>query len=188
MEEKTSANKVDLSRYKNSLSFKNQLYRMLWTIVWFVFARPFPRSLANRWKLFLLRIFGAKVHPTAVVYSSAKIYMPSNLIMHEYSCIASEVDCYNTDIIEIGAHSTVSQKSYLCASSHDITKSDNPLIIAPIIIKDQAWVAAAAFVGMGVTIGQGAVIGACSCVYKNVEPWTVVGGNPAKVIKKRTIE
>lgn len=180
-------NKVDLSKYKNNLSVKNQIYRLIWSIVWTIFARPFPRSIANGWKLFLLRTFGAKIHSTAVVYSTARIYMPSNLIMHEYSCIASEVDCYNTDIVEIGAHTTVSQKCYLCASSHDITKSNIPLITAPIIIKNQVWIAADVFIGMGVTIDEGAVVGARAAVFKDVEPWTVVGGNPAKFIKNREI-
>jgi putative colanic acid biosynthesis acetyltransferase WcaF len=107
--------------------------------------------------------------------------------MEEYSCLSPEVDCYNVDKITIGAHSTVSQKAYLCAASHDITKSNHPLITAPIHIHEQSWIGAAAFIGMGVTIGRGAVVGATSSVYKDVEPWTVVGGNPAKFIKKRII-
>ena len=61
------------------------------------------------------------------------------------------------------------------------------LVTAPIIIEDQAWIAADVFIGPGVTIGQGAVIGARSAVFKDVEPWTIVGGNPAKLIKKREI-
>jgi putative colanic acid biosynthesis acetyltransferase WcaF len=179
---------IDLSQYKNKLSRKNQFLRLLWTIVWTVFARPFPRSVLCGWKRFLLRCFGAKIRRTAHIYSSAKIYAPWNLEMGEYSCIASEVDCYNVDKVIIGAHSTVSQKSYLCTSSHDIENKTNPLITAPIIIEDQAWIAADAFIGMGVTIGQGAVVGARAAVFKDVEPWTVVGGNPAKFIKKREIK
>jgi len=107
--------------------------------------------------------------------------------MAEYSCLSPEVDCYNVDKIKIGAHATVSQKTYLCTASHDITLSHNPLVTAPIIIEDQAWIGASAFIGMGVTIGQGAVVGATASVYKNIDPWTVVGGNPAKFIKKREI-
>ena len=179
--------KIDLSTYKDTLSTRNKLARLIWSMVWFVLARPLPRSLGNPWKLMLLRIFGAKVHPKAVVYSSAKIYMPWNLEMHEYACLAPEVDCYNVVKISIGAHATISQKTYLCAASHDITKSSNPLITASIIIMDQAWVGADAFIGMGVTVGQGAVVGAKSAVFKDVEPWTIIGGNPAKFIKKRII-
>ena len=181
-------NKIDLSTYENQLSRKNQVARLLWGMVWTLFARPLPRSLGNGWKLFLLRAFGAKIHPTAVVYSTVRIYMPWKLEMKAYSCLSPEVDCYNVDFISIGEHSTVSQKTYLCAASHDISKPHHPLVTAPIIIEDQVWIGAAAFVGMGVSIGQGAVVGATASVYKDVAPWTVVGGNPAKFIKNREIE
>jgi putative colanic acid biosynthesis acetyltransferase WcaF len=181
-------NKIDLSNYKNTLSVKNRIVRFVWTTIWTVFARPIPRSLLSAWKRFLLRCFGAKIHKTAIVYSSVKVYMPWNLEMDEYACLAPEVDCYNAAKIKIGAHSTVSQKTYLCSASHDISKSNNPLITAPVVIEDQVWIGADAFIGMGVTIRQGAVVGARACVFKDVEPWTVVGGNPAKFIKKREIQ
>lgn len=179
--------KIDLSQYKNSLSRKNQFVRLLWTITWGLLARPLPRSLGNNWKIFLLRLFGAKIHKTAVIYSSVTIYMPWNLEMKAHSCLAPHVDCYNVDKITLGANSTVSQKSYLCTASHDINKSDIPLITSPIIIEDQAWIGADVFIGMGVTVGQGAVVGARAATFKNVEPWTIVGGNPAKIINKRKI-
>ena len=178
---------VDVSKYKNELTIKHKIKRILWSFVWTLFAKPFPRKICNSWKLFLLRLFGAKIHKTADVYSSVKIYAPWNLEMGEHSCLAPEVDCYNVNKIIIGAHSTVSQKSYLCSASHDVTKSDIPLITAPIIIKDQVWIGANVFLGMGVTINTGAVIGATASVYKDVEAWTIVGGNPAKFIKKREI-
>ncbi len=181
-------NKIDLSNYVNTLSRKNQMARFIWSIVWNVLARPFPRKVCNRWKIFLLNLFGAKVHKSAVVYSSVRIYMPWNLVMDEYSCLAPEVDCYNVDKIIIGAHTTISQKAYLCTASHDISKTWNPLITSPIIIEDQVWVAADVFVGPGVTIKQGAVIGARGVVFKSVDPWTIIGGNPAKFIKNREIE
>jgi putative colanic acid biosynthesis acetyltransferase WcaF len=183
-----SNRQIDLSNYQNKLSRKNQIMRCLWTIIWTLFARPIPRSLLSGWKRFLLRCFGAKIHKTAMIYSNVKIYMPWNLEMDEYSCLAPEVDCYNAAKIKIGAHTTVSQKTYLCTASHDITKSNMPLITKSIIIKDQVWIGADVFIGMDVTIGEGAVVGARACIFKDVEPWTVVGGNPAKFIKKRIIE
>ncbi|WP_242385869.1 LbetaH domain-containing protein [Phocaeicola sartorii] len=179
--------KIDLSKYRNALSRKHQLVRLLWSVVWGVFARPLPRSMGSGWKRFLLRLFGAKIHPTAVVYSSAKVYYPANLLMEAYSCLASDVDCYNVALIKIGANTTVSQGTYLCTASHDITSPLHPLITAPIVIEDQVWIGAKVFIGIGATIRQGAVIGATASVYKDVEPWTVVGGNPAKIIKKRII-
>jgi putative colanic acid biosynthesis acetyltransferase WcaF len=179
--------KIDISQYKCASSKKEQIARFAWTIVWTLFARPIPRSMFNSWKLFLLRCFGAKVHKTSIIYSSAKIYAPWNLEVGKYVCIAGNVDCYNADKIKIGDNATISQKASLCTASHDITTSDHKWFSAPIIIEDQAWIAAESFIIAGITIGQGAVVGARAAVFKDVEPWTVVGGNPAKFIKKRTL-
>ena len=178
---------MDYQKYQNKLGRKHQIVRLIWSVIWVLLARPLPRSIGNRWKIFLLRFFGAKVSKKAVVYSSAKVYYPANLIMDDYACLASDVNCYNVDVIKIGMGATVSQGAYLCTASHDIYSGEHTLVTAPIIIESQAWIAADAFIGMGVTIGEGAVVGARAAVFKDVEPWTVVGGNPAKPIKKRVI-
>lgn len=178
---------IDLSKYHNALGFKHKLIRLLWNVTWTLCARWTPHFLFPGWKRFLLRLFGAKIASTAVVHSSARIYYPPNLVMGEYACIASHVDCYNVAPVTIGDNSTVSQYAYLCTASHDITSAMHPLVTAPITICDQAWIAAGAFVGMGVTVEQGAVVGARAAVFKNVPAWTVVGGNPAKFLKKRIL-
>lgn len=178
---------VDLSNYKNAMSRSNQIKRLIWTIVWGVFARPLPRSVANSWKIFLLRLFGANVHHTSVVYSSVRIYQPWNLEMEEYACLAPEVDCYNVGKVIIRSHATVSQKSYLCSASHNVYSKNHELISKPIVIESQAWIGAEAFIGLGVRIGEGAVVGARAAVFKDVESWTIVGGNPAKYLKDRKL-
>jgi len=180
--------KVDISKYESSFSLSNRIGRLIWNFCYWLLFRPFSSSVLNLWRIFILRIFGAKIATHVNVYSNVKIWAPWNLIMGEYSCLGPKVDCYNQGKITIGANTTISQKAYLCASSHDITDSKHRLILKPIIIEDQVWVAADAFIGPGVTISQGAVVGARSAVFKNVEPWTVVGGNPAKFIKIRGIE
>lgn len=179
---------MEFIKYNNNLGKKHQIIRLFWNLLWTLFARPLPRSIGNSWKCFLLRLFGARIEKGAVVYSTAKVYYPANLIMEEYSCLASNVDCYNVDVVKICKGATVSQGAYLCTASHNIYSKQHELITAPIIIGEQAWVAANAFVAMGVKIGEGAVVGARSAVFKNVEPWTIVGGNPAKEIKKRIIK
>ncbi|WP_417009039.1 putative colanic acid biosynthesis acetyltransferase [Bacteroides congonensis] len=180
--------KIGLSKYENLLGRKHQLVRFAWSIVWSCLARPLPRSMGSGWKRMLLRLFEAKIDSTAVVYSSAKVYYPKNLVMGRYSCLASNVDCYNVAPIILGDNVTVSQGAFLCTASHDVTDPLHPLITAPIVIEDAAWVAADAFVSMGVTIGEGAVVGARACVFKDVERWAIVGGNPAKFIKKRELK
>lgn len=164
-----------------------RIHRELWTIVWNLFARPFPKSTMMPWKRTLLRLFGAKIAPTAVVYATAKVFMPWNLVMDDYACLADGVDCYNAAPIHIGAGATVSQRAYLCTASHNISSTAHEQVQMPITVEARAWVAAEAFIGPGVTIGEGAVCAARAVVIKNVEPWTVVGGNPAKLLKMRVL-
>jgi putative colanic acid biosynthesis acetyltransferase WcaF len=87
----------------------------------------------------------------------------------------------------LGAYATISQYAYLCGATHDYSDPALPLLSAPIVIEDYAWVCADVFIGPGVTVGQGAVVGARSSVYKDVPAWKVVAGNPARVIKERTL-
>jgi putative colanic acid biosynthesis acetyltransferase WcaF len=108
--------------------------------------------------------------------------------MGDYSCLSENVDCYAVAAITIGTQAVVSQGAFLCCASHDISSPTMELIYKPIVIGDNAWVAAGAFVAPGVTIGEGAVVGACAVVTKDVEPWSVVAGNPAKFIKKRVLK
>lgn len=108
--------------------------------------------------------------------------------MGDYSCLADGVDCYSVAKIELGDYSTVSQRSFLCAASHDISTLERPLFSKPITIEKHAWVGAESFIYLGTTIGEGSVVGARAVVVRSVEPWNVVAGNPAKVIKQRQLE
>ncbi|MBB3700966.1 putative colanic acid biosynthesis acetyltransferase [Flammeovirga yaeyamensis] len=178
---------IKLSKYQNKLTKKHQLIRLIWNISWSIFCKWLPRSVGRKWRLFFVNLFGGNISYKANIYPSVKIYAPWNLEMHDFSCLAPNVDCYNVDKIILEENTIVSQKSYLCTASHDISKSTFPLITSPITIKNGSWVGASCFIGMGVIINNGAVVGATSSVYKDVEPWTIVGGNPAKFIKKRII-
>jgi putative colanic acid biosynthesis acetyltransferase WcaF len=157
---------------------------MAWNVVWLVLYRPSPVPL-HGWRRFLLRTFGAKVGAGAHPYPSSRIWAPWNLVMGEHSCLSHQVDCYCVDKIELGAHATVSQYSFLCTATHEYRQRDMPLVTAPIHIGANAWVTADVFVGPGVTIGEGAVVGARSTLFRDVEAWTVVTGNPPKKIGNR---
>lgn len=178
---------VDLSLYNSQFSLANKIGRVSWNLCYWIFFRPFNLSLFKRWRNFLLRLFGARIGFKANIYASVRIWAPWNLEIGDFSTLGPEVNCYNQGKIKIGKNSVISQKVYLCASSHDFTKSSFPLILRPIRIEDSVWIAADAFIGPGVTIGEGAVVGARAAVFKNIENWTVVGGNPAVFIKARKI-
>ena len=170
--------------YRNPHTVGNKMGRTIWNMVWLLLYRPSPRFL-HGWRRFLLRQFGAIVGKNVHPYPTARIWAPWNLEMGDHSCLGDHIDCYCVDKIRIGSNSTISQYSYLCTASHDYTDPAMPLITASIVIGEGVWIAADVFVGPGVEVGDGAVIGARSSVFRNIEPWTVVAGNPARVIKKR---
>ena len=164
---------------------KQKIRRLLFQIVWTVLVRPFPRATMRRWNNAILRLFGAKVAKSAIVYSSAKIFMPENLIIGDKACLAGNTIVENAATVHLMENSIVSQYSYLCTASHDIRHPDFPQFSKPITIGKNAWVTARCFIGPGVNVGEGGVIGASSSVFKDVPANTVVGGNPAKFIKYR---
>jgi len=163
----------------------NRLGRAGWNAAWMLLFRPTPR-LFQGWRRLLLRAFGARIGRGAVVHASARVWAPWNLEMGAFSCLSEHVDCYSVAPIHIGAYATVSQYSFLCTASHDPDSFDMELFTRPVSIGDHAWVAADVFVGPGVVIEEGAVVGARSSVFASVLPWTIVAGNPARHIRMRS--
>lgn len=179
---------MDLSTYNHSFSLKNKIARLVWNVACLILFRPFATRLFKKWRVLVLKCFGAKLEWSSHIYASVKIWAPWNLEMGINAALGPHVDCYNQGQITIGANTIISQKTHLCASSHDYSKKDFPLMVKPITIKNGVWVAAEAFVGPGVTIGNNAVIAARAVVVKDVDENNIVGGNPAKIIKSRNFE
>lgn len=168
--------------YSSELSTSNKLGRLLWAIVYCLCFRITPRPL-HAWRCFLLRVFGAKIGQSVKVYASARIWAPWNLKIDTGAILGDRVDCYCVAPIEIGVGAVISQDSCLCAATHDYRSDAFTLIPKPIVIESGAWIAARAFVGPGVTIGNRSVVGACSVVFKDVEAGVAVVGNPAQELK-----
>lgn len=163
-----------------------QVLRVLWAFGKLLFRcvpRPFyaPRRA-------ILRCFGAKVGRKVNMANTANIYFPWNLEIGDWASIGDQAIIYNLGKVAVGEKATVSQGAHLCAGTHDFTDPSTPLLTPPIRIGSEAWVCADAFVAPGVEVGEGAVVGARAVVVKDVEPWTVVAGNPAKFIKKREMK
>lgn len=177
------------TQYPGHVPLSIKIKRAVWNICYILLFRPFVTGLFRKWRLLILKLFGAKVDMGSNVYASAKIWAPWNLTMHRGSCLGPDVICYNQAEVTLCENVTVSQYAYLCTAGHDtqhINTAQEGLIIAPITLHHNSWVGTRAFIGMGVEIGENAIVGATASVYKDVCPRTVVGGNPAKEIKKET--
>lgn len=170
-----------------NFSIQHRLTRLIWMIVWKFLASWTPPQMGG-WRRFLLRCFGAEVHPTASVRGGAQIWYPPNLKMDAFSVIADGVNCYNMDLITLGEGAIISQGAYLCGGTHNYKLGSNPLITRPITIGAKVWVAAEAFVGPGTHIPEGCVIGARAVVSGGLESWSVYVGNPAVRVKNRPYE
>ncbi len=179
---------VDITSNRSAQKYTagEQFRRVLWGFGWLLF-RFSPRPCFG-WRRMVLRCFGATVGKHVNTYPSTRIYFPWNLVVGDWSAIGEDVLIYNLGPVTLGEKVTVSHRAHLCAGTHDYTRPDLPLRKPPIEIQGQAWVCADAFIGPGVTVGEGAVVGARAVVMKNVEPWTVVTGNPARFAKKRVLD
>lgn len=167
-----------------SFSFRNRLFRVAWNVSWFLLARWTPAPMYP-WRCFLLRLFGASLESPCDVRGSAKVWYPPHLKLGRRALIAERVNCYNMAMIELGEGALVSQGAHLCAGNHDIDDPAFQLIAKPIILGARSWVAADAFVAPGVTIGEGAVLGARAVAFHDLEPWTLYIGNPAREKRPR---
>lgn len=167
-----------------SFSLRHRMHRALWSATWLLLASWTP-PMTYRWRRFLLVLFGAKMAPLSDVRGSARVWYPPNLTMGDRSIIADGVYCYNMGPVQIGERSIVSQRAFLCGGTHDISDPDRQLITRPIIIESYCWVAAEAFVGPGVTMRRGSILGARGVAFSDLKPWTVYAGNPARAIRTR---
>ncbi len=165
-------------------SFGNRLGRVVWGLVWGLLCRHSPRPFFA-WRRFWLRLFGAKLARGARVYPKVRIWAPWNLRMGRDSTIGDLVDVYCVAPVTLGDRAAVSQYSYLCAATHDYRSPKLPLVPMPITLEADVWVAADVFVGPGVTIREGTVVGARSSVFTDLPPWSVCVGTPAKAVKAR---
>ena len=171
-------------RYPYSAS--SYLARAAWTLahatIWKLAIRP-----AHGLRPLVLRLFGARTSPRVNIAGSAWVEMPWLLECGEYVSIGPRSILYNLGGLSIGNQTVLSQDVYVCGGTHDYTDPTYPLLRKRITIGHGVWIAAGAFIGPGVTIGDGAVVGARAVVMRDVEPWTVVAGNPARVIKRREL-
>jgi putative colanic acid biosynthesis acetyltransferase WcaF len=179
--------RVQLQYTRSGWPLRVKLKRVLFAPFRLLFLRGSGRRLSPL-RVFVLRLFGARIDTPVLIMDGVIVWHPWSLTMHRHCTLGRGVEVYNYAHITIGEQATVSQETYLCSASHDVEDPTMPLIHEPISIGAHSWVAARCFVGPGISVGEGAVVGACSVVVKDVPPWTIVAGNPARVIRPRVLK
>jgi putative colanic acid biosynthesis acetyltransferase WcaF len=160
--------------------------RLLWYAVQATLFRWSPRRLHGI-RIGLLRLFGADIPApgTTRIFPTATVHFPWKLALAPRSMIGPGVTVLNIAPITLGRGANVSQNCHLCSGTHDYNRWSMPLVAKPIVIGDNVWICADAFVGPGVTIGELCVVGARSVVVRDLPPRKVCVGNPCRPVKDR---
>lgn len=174
----------------NSMPRSEKIKNMIWGVVNNTLFRITPPvlSINRKLRVLMLRAFGAKISMSASIHPSAKIDYPWRLTMGERSSLGQKSWAYCLNNITIGENTCIGNDVYLLTGSHDITSPDFKLVTKPMTIGDGVWVATGSTILPGITLSDMTVVGASSVVVKSTETYDVIGGNPAKFIKKREIK
>ena len=167
-----------------AFSRTDRLRRLLWNLCWLLLYRPSPRPL-HAWRAALLRLFGAHLGPRCHFYPGSRIWAPWNLHCADQVTAADGAELYNPAPMHFGSHAIVSQGAYLCGATHDVDDPAFPLVAHTMRFGAYSWVCARASVSPGVSLGDGAVLGLASVATRDLDPWTVYAGAPARAIRSR---
>lgn len=176
----------DLARSVSPYTTREKIGRVLWNVL----GQTLFRCTFHNWYALrrgLLRLFGANIGHHVRIRPSVLVEQPWNLTIGDNSSIGDRAIVYCLGKVTIGSNVSLSQMVHLCAGTHDYTKHDLPLIRPSIDIEDEVWLAADVFIAPGVRVGRGTVVGARSSVFKDLPPWKVCAGSPAKPIKDRVL-
>ncbi len=171
-------------RFTSPWTLRQNMIRVMWMIV---SSLLFRTSFHNwyGWRRLLLRVFGAKIGRDVRIRPTVKIEIPWNLDIDDGSIVGDHAILYSLGKITLGKRVIISQYAHLCAGTHDYRYKAFPLVRPPITIGDEAWIAADAFVGPGVTMGRRAVLGARASAFRDISAEMIAAGNPAREIKQR---
>jgi putative colanic acid biosynthesis acetyltransferase WcaF len=177
----------DLSLFVMPAGFRGRpaWFVQLWWIVQALLFHPSPQ-IFYRWRAFLLRCFGATIGRGVMIRPSASVTYPWKLSIGDHAWIGDEVVLYTLGNITLGSHTVISQRSYLCAGSHDIGDIRFTITNESIEIGDQCWIASDVFVGPGVKVGLGTVVGARSTVTRDLPSGVIAYGSPARPARPRS--
>lgn len=170
------------SRFDSPWNFKTKVKIFLWDYAWYIFCKWTPKNF-NNWRLFVLKIFGTKIIGSPFVHQKSYIHYPWNLVIHHKSCIGDRAVIYALDKIEIEKYAVVAQEAYLCTGTHNFKHKNKPLVTDQILIRENAFIGARAFILPGIIVGKESIVGACSVITKNIPDKHKAVGNPAKINK-----
>jgi putative colanic acid biosynthesis acetyltransferase WcaF len=179
----------DLSRFRLPAGFRGRsagMVQLWWLVQSSLFALS-PQPLYG-WRSFLLRLFGARIGKNVRIRASSRVTYPWKLSIGSHVWVGDDCVLYNLGEIEIGSHVALAHHICLCTGLHDYSRIDFPISQKPVRIEDEVWICNDVFVGPGVTVHRGAILGARSTVLHEMPAGMICHGNPATPVKERRRE
>ena len=146
-------------------------------------ATNIPSHMIRRF--FLRRTIRVEIGQGSATLLGLRLYTRGNLAIGNHSVIDRDCVLDARGGITIGNNVNLAPEVMILTASHDPDNADFAGIEKPVVVEDYAWIATRALILPGVTIGHHAIVAAGSIVTKDVSPHTIVGGNPARLIRER---
>ncbi|MGA7884117.1 MAG: putative colanic acid biosynthesis acetyltransferase [Acidobacteriaceae bacterium] len=167
-----------------SFPLRNRIARATWTVAYVLLYRLSPRP-CYAWRQLVLRMFGAQAGYRCHFHRTARIWAPWNLHCGDRVAIADDVEIYNPSPLTLGAHCIVSQGAYICGATHEYDTPEFRLVHFPMRLGAYSWICARATVNPGVNVGAGAILALGSVATRDLEPFGIYAGIPARKVKER---
>jgi maltose O-acetyltransferase len=143
---------------------------------------------SHSFRRFFYRLAGVKIGRGSTIHTGARFYDPKNIVIGGDTIVGEKTVLDGRAAITIGNHVDIASEVMVYNSEHDINDENFAATDQPVVIKDYVFIGPRAIILPGVTIGEGAIVAAGCVVTKEVPPYAVVGGVPAKVIGERKLK
>lgn len=142
----------------------------------------------HHFRRFCYRLAGIKIGHGSTIHMGTRFYDPKNIVIGQDTIIGEGAVLDGRDKLAIGNHVALATNVMIFNSQHEINDENFSPSVAPVIIEDYVFVGPRVIIQPGVKIGKGAIIAAGAVVTKDVPPYAVVGGVPAKIIGERKLK
>ena len=179
----------DLATYRTPPDWHPGASKLVQTL-WFCLGAPLVAARwlpGSGWRVALLQAFGARIGSGCRLKPGLRVKFPWRLVVGDHCWLAEDAWIDNLAPVTLGDRVCLSQGVYLCTGNHDFRSPGFDLILGPITVDSDAWIAARAVLAPGTHVGAGAVVALAAVVSGEVPAAAIVRGNPAVVVGQRQV-
>lgn len=143
---------------------------------------------SHHFRRFFYRLFGMKIGKGSTIHTGLTLYNPRNIIIGEDTIVGEKAVLDGRAKLKIGNHVAIASEVMIYNSQHNINDEDFQPVEMEVEVNDYVFIGPRVIILPGVKIGKGAIIAAGAVVTKDIPPFAIAGGVPAKIIGERKIK